>query len=374
MALGVLALVSCGSQASKATSPATAPVAGSTSTAAASTSAATPSTTLAAATSSTVTPNSNPSKSTLAEPAPTGTIVVDATTIATPRAERLVEFGPIAVGDLTYRLDRAPDSTMYFIGQKSFNDDTMLVDIFDLGVKKSTRYEIPESFRRKNADGSARYNNWMLGPDRVLYAQVADIRDGATVAIIAVPTTGPKASQVAARVSVGDAFPCVADPRGMRCATQVILPWIAADGSPLGKSFEGDWYDFAKAHNVVEAAPGYVNGSAAGKPTTVTLANDTKVTFDKMQQAIGGGTNQFGTRGWSGTFDGKQCAFGNVAWESTGTTFATCIGADGKAATTRFAAASGSLPGGSIELMTDGAFYTVEQTGTGSTLVRYTFA
>jgi hypothetical protein len=299
---------------------------------------------------------------------PGAPITVDALAIANSTPIDVAPFGPIEVGDFEYGLERTPDGEFYVAGFNGPNPTAFHLDTFRDG--KATRYELPASFLTKLSDGTLKYRGWTLGPMRVLYGYQYDAT-GSAVNVVAVPTEVKRVSQVVAKESIPSGSTCDRAPDGIRCGATLIRSWVTPEGTTLGKTFDGDWYEFEKAHRL-SVGQGRPLDAATDAGVVVKLPSGTAVTFTNLRTFFGsalpgGVTTSFGS------FATAECAFANVTYEGSGTTFVTCLRRDGSVQSTSFRAETSSLPGGPVGLHTDGAYYTVRQTDTGSVLVKFPF-
>jgi hypothetical protein len=295
-------------------------------------------------------------------------ITVDAVAMAKSTPIEVVTFGPIEVGDFEYGMERTPDGEFYVAGFNGPDPTAFHLDTFRDG--KATRYELPASFLTKLPNGSPKYRGWTLGPLRVLYGYQYDAT-GSAVNVVAVPTEVKRVSQVVAKEAVPAGATCGRAPDGIRCGPKLIRSWVTPEGTTLGKSFEGDWNEFEKAHrfSVGVAAP---LDAATDAGVAVALPSGRVVTFTNLRTFFGSALPG-GVTTQVGTFASGECAFANVTFEGSGTTFVSCVRADGTVQSTSYRAETGSLPGGPVGLLTDGAYYTVRQTDTGSVLVKFPF-
>jgi hypothetical protein len=299
---------------------------------------------------------------------PAAPVTVDAVTLAKPTPVEVAAFGPIEVGDFEYGMERTPDGELYVAGFNGSNPTAFHLDTFRGG--SATRYELPASFLSKLPDGSLKYRGWMLGPMRVLYGYQYDA-EGTAVNVVAVPTEVKRVSQVVAKESIPAGSTCGRAPDGIRCGSKLVRSWVTPEGTTLGKTFDGDWYEFEKAHGLsVEQARQFDSSTDAG--VAVTLPSGTVVTFTRLRTFFGNSLPGGVTR-MVGRFGAGECAFANVAYEGSGTTFVACLRPDGTVRSTSYQAETGSLPGGPVGLLTDGAYYTVRQTDAGSVLVKFPF-
>jgi hypothetical protein len=295
-------------------------------------------------------------------------ITVDALAIAKSTPIDVAPFGPIEVGDFEYGLERTPEGEFYVAGFNGPNPTAFHLDTFRDG--KVTRYELPASFLTKLPDGSLKYRGWTLGPMRVLYGYQYDAA-GRAVNVVAVPTEVKRVSQVVAKESIPSGSTCDRAPDGIRCGATLIRSWVTPEGTTLGKTFDGDWYDFDKAHRM-SVGQALRLDAATDAGVVVKLPSGTAVTFTNLRTFFGSALPG-GVTVSVGSFATGDCAFANVAYEGVGTTFVTCLRRDGSAQSTSYRAETGSLPGGPVGLLTDGAYYTVRQTDSGSVLVKFPF-
>lgn len=306
---------------------------------------------------------------------PTGAFTVDATKVASTGPIVVATMAPIAVGDFAYGLGRTPDGSIYFAGYDAYEPTAFRVDVFDQGATSATRYDLPASFLRKNPDGSLKYRGWTLGPARVLYGYEYETAADVPIYVIAVPTSGRRASQVVAKEAVASAVTCERSPTGIRCGSSVVRTWVDAQGATLGQRFDGDWYDFDVAHEVqtFDAAPA---NDATDTGVTVPLENGATVTFTNLYRAFlnDGPPQMAGVSTSRAIFGGRACAIANISWEGGGPTFVACPKADGSVASTTFGPLTGSLPGGNVELLTDDAYYTIASNDTETMLVKFPLA
>jgi hypothetical protein len=296
-------------------------------------------------------------------------VTIDAKQLLASAPVDVTTFGPIAVGDFAYGLDRTPDGEIYFAGFDGFDATTFRVDTFNEKTGTATRYELPASFLKKLADGSMKYRGWTLGPSRILYGYEYQTASGPAVNVVAVPTELKRVSQVVAKEAVPPGATCERAPDGIRCGGKLVRSWVTNEGTTLGKTFDGDWYKFADAHKLTTEAASPAT-PAIDSGVDVTLPSGTVVTFTNLYAAFGS-SQPAGLATQTGEFTNRECAFARVAYEGAGTTFVVCVDRSGGVRSSSYAALTGSLPGGSVELLTDGAFYTVRQTDTGSVLVKY---
>jgi hypothetical protein len=293
-------------------------------------------------------------------------ISIDAKTLPLSAPDDVAAFGPIVVGDFAYGLDRTPDGEIYFAGFDAFDATTFRVDTFNEKSGAVTRYELPASFLKKLPDGSMKYRGWTLGPSRILYGYEYQTASGPAVNVVAVPTEVKRVSQVVAKESIPSGTTCSRAPDGIRCGTKLVRSWVTNEGTTLGKTFNGDWYNFTDAHRLT--AETATQATDAG--VDVTLPSGTVVTFTNLYTAFGSNLPA-GITTRTAQFTNRECAFARVAYEGAGTTYVACVDRDGGVRARSFTALTGSLPGGPVELLTDGAYYTVRQTDTGSVLVKF---
>jgi hypothetical protein len=314
-----------------------------------------------------------PSETTVAPPK--ADFVIDALKVGKPKGEKVATFDGAATGDFQSFLSRTPQNTLYYAGYTGFELNGFLFVFFADSTGPQASYSLPTSFLRKYPNGTSVYRDWHAGPERVAYGLQYAEGSGTPNAIVAVPTTGSKNGSVAAKVDLDGKDPCRLGPDGVMCGKpldeSVKLKWIKPDGSELGQRFEGDWSDFGESHSIGTEVSQPISDDT---PIIVKLGDDRTVALVNLRSLYtsAGNTGPSGGLVNRGFFGAGECLLVNVGWEGNDTSFSACV-KDGKVKTAAWGNPVGSLPGGNLDLIVDGAYYAVEANGTRYDLVKYSF-
>jgi hypothetical protein len=305
-------------------------------------------------------------------PSKQSSIVFDALTLGSSQGSVLATFDGAVVGDFESGLGRTPEGGTYYAGYTSNARDHYFVQFFADGALPASRYELPTEYLAKSTSGGNLYGSWMVGPGRVLYGMQFKELGLALVAIVAVPTNGPKDGTVVARADAGGHIGCWPTSAGIQCdIVGMVQPWVDPSGAATGRTFpDATWLvsPAAASAKLVLLEDMFTEN----KPIPVKLPDGRTISVTNLLPWIELPAAVISFRELS-TSQGRTCVLGAVGGEGGSQSFELCIDDAGKVTSTTLGTAAHSLMGGSLQMTTDKAMYTIEPSGDRFDLIRYDF-